>query len=264
MRLDYGAQLSPLPIKLSIGTLKKPKLRDIAEITFDKFNFFEVFLKITPKTYYEKIVENSEIWNNLSDEEKETVSIYQMILLDSRLKDIYLELFNFFIVEKVIFVDGFFVVLNEGYTGDEPLKEEMIKGAIQENTFPQIIGLMQQICCIYDKTEDEGEVKYKNDIARKIYEKILKGQKENQKRKKGDKNLSIPNIISSVSNKHPSINYINIWDLTIFQLLDAFNRLQANAIYEIDSARVSTWGDEKKTFDAALWYKNIYDNELTK
>ena len=45
----------------------------------------------------------------------------------------------------------------------------------------------------------------------------------------------------------------------MFQLLDAFNRMQMNSMYEIESTRVSVWGDEKKTFDASLWYKNNYD-----
>ena len=79
--------------------------------------------------------------------------------------------------------------------------------------------------------------------------------------KKADINLSIPNIISSISNMHPSLNYMNVWDLTVFQLLDAFNRLQANVMYDIDCTRVSVWGDEKKTFDVSLWYKNNYDNK---
>ena len=259
MKLDYGTQLSPLPIKLSIGTLRKPTLRDIAEMGFDKFNFYELFSKITPQLYYEKICGKSDEWNKLSDKEKDELSMYKIILSDVKLQKIYLELFNFFIVEKTIFSDGFFIVLKDGYEDGAPLNKESIRGVIQENTFPQIVGIIQQVCCIYDSDSEEG-VKYKNNVARDIYKKILKGQKKNQKSKKNDINLSIPNIISSVSSRHPSINYLNVWDLTIFQLIDSFNRLKTNAIYEIDSARVSTWGDEKKTFDAALWYKNIYDN----
>ena len=92
-------------------------------------------------------------------------------------------------------------------------------------------------------------------------EKILKEKKQEKKKNKLDKNMTIPNIISALSNKHPSLNYTNIWDLTIFQLLDSFNRIQANSVYEIDSTRVSVWGDEKKTFDASLWYKNEYDKK---
>ena len=90
---------------------------------------------------------------------------------------------------------------------------------------------------------------------------MLKAQKEQKKQAKNDINLSIPNIISAVASKHPSLNLTSIWDLTIFQLLDSFSRLQANTVYEIDSTRVSVWGDEKKTFDPALWYKNIYDKK---
>ena len=48
--------------------------------------------------------------------------------------------------------------------------------------------------------------------------------------------------------------------MTVFQLYDSFNRLQQNKMYDIDSTRVSVWGDEKKTFDFGLWYKNNYDN----
>ena len=36
MFLDYGTQVSPTPISLSIGTIKKPKLIDISEITFER------------------------------------------------------------------------------------------------------------------------------------------------------------------------------------------------------------------------------------
>ena len=104
-------------------------------------------------------------------------------------------------------------------------------------------------------------MKFKNNLAKKLMQKMLKAQKEEKKRKKADINMSLPNIISAVSSRHPSINLINVWELTIFQLFDVFGRLQANAMFEIDCKRVSTWGDEKKTFDAALWYKNQYDKK---
>ena len=38
-------------------------------------------------------------------------------------------------------------------------------------------------------------------------------------------------------------------------------RLQVNKVYDIDARRVSVWGDEKKTFNIALWYKNEYDKK---
>lgn len=261
MRLDYGTQLSPCPISLSIGTIRKPTLKDIATISFEKFNFFEVFTKISPNTYYEKIAINKDYWNSLSDVEKENVTMYSIIKNDESVLNIYLDMLNFFFEEKVIFKEGFFIILQEN-ADENNLTPEMVRGVIQEKTFSQIINFIQQICGIYQSDAESVEnLKFKNEKAKRLYLKMLKAQKEQKKQAKNDINLSIPNIISAVANKHPSLNLCSIWDLTIFQLLDSFNRLQANTMYEIDSTRVSVWGDEKKTFDAALWYKNIYDKK---
>ena len=261
MRLDYGTQLSPCPISLSIGTIRKPTLKDIATISFEKFNFFEVFTKMTPNTYYEKVSLNNSFWNSLSEDERDEVGMYTVIMNDERVQNIYIDVLNFFFVEKVVYKEGFFVVLKENADEDK-LTPEMVRGVIQEKTFSQVMDIIQQICGIQSSEDEPIEnLKFKNAKAKRLYLKMLKAQKEQKKQAKNDINLSIPNIISAVASKHPSLNLTSIWDLTIFQLLDSFSRLQANTVYDIDSTRVSVWGDEKKTFDAALWYKNIYDKK---
>lgn len=260
MYLDYGTQTSPSPISLSIGTIKKPKLIDISELTFEKFNVFEVFLKMTPKDFYTDIEKDlaAEHWDILSDDEKSKVTLYDLVLKYKKLQEIYIEIFNFFFLESVIFKEGLFILLNDNIQQDNIIPEN-VRGVIHENTFLEVLNILQQICCIYDKEEKIEELPFKNKTARKLYEKMAKAQKEEQKKKKADKDYTIPNIISSVSCQHPSINYLNVWDLTIFQLLDSFNRLRVNTIHEIDAIRVAVWGDEKKTFNAAMWYKNQYN-----
>ncbi|MCD7810274.1 MAG: hypothetical protein LUG91_00215 [Ruminococcus sp.] len=265
MRLDYGTLLSNSPIKLSMGNLRKPKLQEIADISFPRFGFYELLAKLTPKQYFNILLgeKGKALWEDISDEEKEKMSTYKLILSDEGLRDGYLEMINFFFEEKVIFSHDMFVFLDSEVVNVEEIQPQMIKGFINEDNFTQVMYTIQQICCIADKMqEDISEMKFKNDKARKIYEKILKAQREQKENldKKANKDLSLPNIISAVSTKHPSLNLINVWNLTIFQLLDSFNRLQVNAMYDIDSARVSAWGDEKKTFDAALWYKNHNDD----
>ena len=264
MRLDYGTQLSPYPIELSIGTLIKPTLREIAKISFDKFNYYEVLIKLSPEAFYKEIKgeDGKAYWNSLSEEEQNNITLYSIVLGDEQLTESFLEVFNFFFEETVIFRDEYFILLKKGINDDSDItSEDDIRGVISENIFLQILNLIQQVCHIEDKEEDIEEVKFKNDIARKIYEKIQKAAKKQEKKKSGDINFTLPNIISSVSNNHPTINPINVWDLTIFQLLDSFNRIQASSMYKIDSTRVSVWGDEKKTFDASLWYKNEYDKK---
>lgn len=261
MKLDYGTQLSPAPIKLSVGTLTKPKLIDISALGFDKFSMYEFFLKLTPEIFFKEVPnwDTKDYWNSVSEEQRSNMNLYDIVLQDKMLQGIYLEIFNFFFEESVAFEEGFFIVLNKNVEDISKLSEDDICGVIHDKTFMQILNLMQQICRIDDEEQSIDEMKFKNKTARKLYEKMLKAKKE--VKKKGDKNLSIPNIISAVSNRHPSVNPINVWDMTIFQLLDSFNRLQINAIYGIDCTRVSVWGDEKKRFDYSLWYKNEFDNK---
>ena len=268
MRFDYGTQISPTAITLSIGTLRKPKLKEICELTFDKFTFYEFLAKMTPEIYYTQLNEKNggkEYWESFTEEQQNDITLYSLILEDDFLSNIYVEMLNFFFVEKVVFAEGYFIVFKNDTKELDNIEElddidtNNVRSVISDKLFSQVLISIQQICCIYDEKDDIDDAKYKNDLARKLMERMKKEAKQNKK--KSDINLTLPNIISSVSNKHPSLNYINIWELTIFQLMDAFNRLQRNTMYDIDSTRVSVWGDEKKTFDVSLWYKNEYDKK---
>lgn len=255
-------QISPTPITLSVGVLRKPTLREISKITFDKFIFYELLLKMTPEYFYTTFIKDNggqDYWDSLSEEEKDKLTLYDIITNDKELSKIYAEVLNFFFVETVIYKEGLFVLLNEELDdGSEDITPEKVRGIITDESLPEIFELIQQLCCIYDSKEDDKEIKFKNNLAKKLFEKMNKAE---QNKKKSDGNLTIPNIISAVCNKHPSLNYTNIWDLTVFQLLDSFDRMRKNSMYDIDSTRVSVWGDEEKTFDVSLWYKNEYDKK---
>lgn len=217
---------------------------------------------MTPERFFTKFKEDGqEYWDSLSEERQDTITMYDLLMDDPALQDTYVEIFDFFFVEQVIFKEGLFIILKQSIEKDADIIAENVRGVIHDKTFSQILDLLQQICCIHEKEMAIEDMKFKNNMARKLYEKMLKAQKKERENKKADINMSLPNIISSVSNVHPSINPLNVWDLTVFQLLDSFNRLQVNSMFKIDCTRVSVWGDEKKTFDAALWYKNHYDSK---
>lgn len=265
MILSYATLISPDNIDLSIGTVRKPKLKDISKITFEKFDTYEFFLLLTPEMFFNKLVgENKEgYWGSFSVEEQQITNMYDIVLADENLQRVYVEIFNFFFVEQVIFKEGVFILLSQGVdTSTEIDSIDHVRGVIHKEVFAQVLEVLQQICCIYKEKDESKKVKYKNKLAEKLHKRMLAAAEK--EKKKFDKNLTVPNIISTLSCNHPSINYINIWELTLFQLFDNFERLQLRFVYEIDSTRVSVWGDEKKTFDAALWYKNNYDkHELT-
>lgn len=267
MKLNYGTQLSPFPILLSIGTLIKPTLREISDpskgMSFEKLNYYEILIKMTPEIFYTKIKgeEGRKYWNSLTETQKNNISLYNTVINDEQLLQTFVEIFNFFFLENVSFYEKSFILFDKDTQNTDDISQNDIHGVIIEDNFTEILDLIQQICCISDEDEIIDDKKFKNKRAKELYYKMKKAAKKERQNKKIDINFTLANIISAVSNKHPSLNFINIWDLTIFQLLDAFNRLQINTTYDINATRVSVWGDEKKTFDAALWYKNEYERE---
>ena len=103
MRFDYGTQISPTPITLSIGTLRKPKLKEICELTFDKFTFYEFLAKMTPEIYYTQLNEKNggkEYWESFTEEQQNDITLYSLILEDDFLSNIYVGMLNFFFVVK--------------------------------------------------------------------------------------------------------------------------------------------------------------------
>lgn len=268
MKLDYGMQISPFPISLSVGTLRKPKLRDIANpkakpaMSFAKFAFYEILITMTPKEFFAKtdIDKEKNFLNSFSEKERRKLTIYDLINTNSMLMNNFLEIFNFFFEETVLYVDGVFVLVNPNkeYTSETPQREDIV-GVIDSHNFSEILYTIQQICCIAPVEEEVP--KFKNKIAEKIYYQIQEGKKE---QKKSNKDLTLPNIISAVAAKHNSLNYTNIWNLTIFELLDNFERMREGSFFEIEQTRIAVWGNEKGTFDFARWYKNDFDKHEPK
>lgn len=272
MRLDYMTQISPYPITLPFGTIVKPTLSRIVDdkngVSYERFNMYEVFSKMTPTKLIKVADKNPSAFSINIDEIKKNLDSYTMfdlVLQDEGLQHIYTELFNFFFDEDVVFFENSFIVIDKDLSTDEISPEDIknsIHGVLDARQFNIALDIIQQVCCIHS-SDSLDDAKFKNDAARKIYEKIHKSEVEEKDGGKIDLNTSIPNLISKVAAKHPSLNLTNIWELTVFQLLDQFMALQSNALYDIDSARVSTWGDEKNTFDTTLWYKNTYDKNET-
>lgn len=259
MILDYGTQISFEPIKLGIGTIKKPTLREISQISFAKFQLYESILKLQPKDFFTtENIDNSikEFWEKLSEEEKSKITMYSILLIYEPIAKLYTEIFDFFFEEDVNFENGIFVIRNQGET----------VGYISDNIFIPVVEIIQQICGIFERTRnDYKNIKFKNKTAERIYAKIMKSKdkkaKQQEENKKDNKDYTLPNIISAVANRHPSLNYTNIFNITIFQLLDTFQRIYKNEMQNITDTSVSVWGDEKNKYDGGIWHKNIYDSD---
>ena len=239
MKLSYFDLISPCPIHVSgVGDIFSPTLRRIAQIGAETYNFYLSLLLADEKTLFSDDAMTDFLKNALAFFFKEEIFYYS----DERC---------FIVTNNAVSV----ITDIEALSGGRKLSDTDIVGVITGDNFSQICDLILQLNNI--KRRDEDISKVKNKKALDILKKIQKGRAERQKNKKADKNMEIANIISAVANRHPSLNMINIWDLTIYQLWDAFARLSKNSIYDIQSMSVAAWGDKDNHFDAAAWFKRI-------
>lgn len=271
MKLDYFTLLCPEPISLSIGTIRQPTLRDIGKLTYPKFGMYQVYLKLTPRDYYMYLnrSQGELYWDILQEEQQKEITLYDVILIEKPILYTYLEIFNFFFVERVIFRDNLFLIVDtddyDTLPEDLELNKQNVKGMINPMTLADVLDILQQVCCIKSNEPlDDPKPKFKNEKARRLYERMLKAKEKENKRKaqKDFYNMSLPNIISATAAKTPGLNIINIWDATLFQLYDQFEKTLNDDAHYINSVRVAVWGDEKNQFDPSLWYKNNFDKQV--
>ncbi len=253
MKLEYIELLSPEPIKLQgIGYVRSPTLRSIADITPANYRFYLSLLLMTPEAFYER-QGMAGSYEKLTPEEKSEIHIYDLIINDPSLIPFYEMALSFFFTESVVFDDNEKVFLTcHPKAGEE--EAPLPAGVIHKAVWNDLCDIISQLNFIEHTEEEYSNVKSKK--ALKILEKLKAGRKK-KKTDSYDPDTDLGNIISAVAAKSSSLNMINIWDITIYQLWDTFHRLKVQAIYDIEKTSVSVWGDKEKQFDQNVWYKNI-------
>lgn len=250
MKLEYFDLLSPDPVYIpKLGGIVSPKLKDISSIGINTYQYYLSVLSLDLKMYF-SMIGQSEQFNLLSDAEKSQLNIFDLLTLNIHSINLLQTILNFFIKEDVSYSPEhkmFFVK-----------KDDEIIGFISKEIYPQVCDLIYQRNYLKSNKEDLSKVKSKK--ALEIMKKLQKGRSEKTKQTKADKNMELGNIISSVANKSQSLNILNIWDLTVYQLWDCFSRLSNNSIFAIQSMSVAAWGNKDHSFDAAAWFKRPDNN----
>lgn len=208
---------------------------------------------LTPDIYYEEIAKTKLSWyNSLPLSKREEISTYDLICKDVSLQKTFSKIFDLFFVEDVLWdnINQIFVV----YRDKDESGNVIPIGIIHRNIFNELCDIILQRCSIdRDGTDaDESEVKSKK--ARKTLGLIKKGRKKFHKKSKRNKSVEIPNLISSIAVKSKSINYINIWDMTVYQLYDQFKREQTGEFLDIQKTSVAAYGNKEKNYKGNEWY----------
>lgn len=248
MELEYFDLLSPAPVYISrVGGIVSPKLKDIASIGINTYQYYLTILLMDLKAYF-TMLGQQEQFNLLSEEQKSQLNIFDFLTSNNDSVNLLQTVLNFFINENVIYSNEHKAFLVQ--------KENETIGIISKEIYPQVCSIICQRNCIKsNQEEDLSNIKSKK--ALEIMKKLQKGRTEKAKHSKADKNMELGNIISAVANKSHSLNILNIWELTVYQVWDCFSRLTNNSIYDIQSMSVAAWGNKDNSFDATAWFKRI-------
>lgn len=251
MKLSYFDLISPEPYPVNnICKVISPKLKDIAILGYGLYQYYLSLLSINSKTFFEMLGQ-AEQYEMLSEEQKMTLKLPELIFSCPQLVVQIESALSFFLIGNVKFSahdKGFLVEENNCTTG-----------IITTENYSEICNLICQRNCVSVRQEtDLSKVKSKK--ALEIMKKLNKSKTDIKKKTKSDSNMELGNIISAIAGKSNTINLLNIWDLTIYQLWDSFMRLSNNNIFDLQAMSVATWGDKDKKFDSSAWFKKI---ELT-
>jgi len=209
---------------IDIGKIKlKPlTINEIIEVGFDAYNKYLSILCIDSDSIKEMM--------NIEDETaiEPFEYLYWNCKQNEETKNLISNALNLFLKEQVYFY-------NEGFFSIGELANNNL--LTQEN-FNYFIDTLKQQNCI----EKQERVKPQNDKQRDYFAKLKEMKK---KYAKYEQKQDISDIISSVCSKHPSINLFNVGDLTIYQLIDQFKRLNAIDSYFLNVESLLHGADSK-------------------
>lgn len=204
----------------------------------------------------EKVLNVREEYFSMTEQERNEVSFFQIMVFDEPLRMSIEEALNFFFADKVVYSDEYHAFFTYENTLDDIDSTKPI-GILNYQTYSYVVDIiLQRVCVNNDETTEN--VKVKNKMAAKILEKIKKANKE--KKVNHDKKMEMPNLISALSSHSKSLNIINIWDLTVYQLYDQFRRQQIDDSFAITSSRVASWGDSDNKFDNTFWFSLLNED----
>lgn len=249
MKLHYFDLLSPAPVAIpNACSVISPKLKDICSIGFSAYQYYLSLLFMDMKAYF-SLTGYGEAYENLSDTELAQLDLFDLLTAGENTRQLLTSALRFFIPEDIMYAKekNCFLVCNA---------DGSRAGTISGKNYALVCDVIRQRNH-FKSAVQEDLTNIKNKKALEIAKKLKQGRAQKNAAAKPDDDMELGNIISAVAGKSQTLNLLNIWDLTVFQLWDSFFRLSSNNLYAIQSMSVAAWGDKDKHFDAASWFRRI-------
>lgn len=248
MRFNYFDMLSGEPIFVDgVGHLCSPRLRQICPSSGIGYGTYALYLNFLSWDKEKLLKYDSLIGlSGAAKLERETLTVYDAVVLLKETRALCLKALSFFMTEEIVYDDKNRCFISFVRT-DNGVKAI---GEITRDNFEEIKQLIRNLNFIGLNKEDEP-VKHSSEQSKLLWEQVQQCLKEESEKSSGEDRpeYHIGNIISKLCVAHPSYNYLNVFDLTVFQLYDAFFQLGFIRSSNLNERIFSNHGGEKFRFE---------------
>lgn len=248
MKFDYFDMLSGDAIYVDgVGHLRSPKLSELkptSGIGYVSYNLYLNFLSWDKEQIlkYDQIMQHKGV-NRLADSRLNT---FDVITLLPQTRELCCGVLSFFMVEELLWDEK-----KRRYVAIYPKDEGMITGEINRENFETVRQLMLQMNYINLNKDNNPPTAHSSEKSKELWERaqdMLKKQAEaNKDEVKPEYQLG--NIVSKICSVHPTYNILNIYELTIFQLYDAFFQIGYMRSINLNEQIFSNHGGDKFRFE---------------
>lgn len=243
--------------------LRQPTLNDIRLVGQDKYNDWLSMFCFDPASMADKIKERAAglegeaagaLAQLLSELDLSQYSAFDILTSDSNGLRRMTEGLSFFVKGKVVpqLKKREFAIMD----GEE------VVGSINAQNYDEVSDAVRSFSLPNGGGESNGELKFSSENARKVYERCEAGRRKAQKQMASSKDAAsfeLGNIISAIATQHNSLNLLNIWGLTPYQLYNQFARVDRKAQLDIIGLKWAAWGSDPFEFDA--WRTNLSNSK---
>ena len=262
IKLSYFDLISMSPYRINgVGSVRAITFRDIDNLPLklETYKVFTSVLSFTKDTFIEYTKMSPEQVDLLNEQFKKydlKPTVYDYILTNELIRNNLFLSLDFFFVENVGFdtKNGTFIL----YTDKENPDESKV-GLVTRDNFKDVFSVILQRCSLYDDSEEDcDDMVFRDEATRRKWMKQRKGAKE-RKKSKDSLNLikyDLGNIISAICAEGIGITTLNVWDMTVYNGYDQFQRIRNNRVDKLVSRSISIWGDKKGEYDFDNWLTN--------
>lgn len=247
--IDNLVLLSDIPYDFGVCKIYKPTLRQISENQ-------DMYKKYLSMLVFDKSDISKENFKNIRDEDYEKIKTFDIILVTCESIDSYkddiVNAIEYFTKEKVH-------VVCDNYRGFFYFGEISDNRILSRENFDDFKMALREICCVKNSDDDivsDLNIEDKAELERikKIRERLKKAKMNDIENNSDGEKLELADLISAFCSISNNLNILDVWDMTIYQFYNQFERTRLIDEYRTQIQSIFAGADIK---DVKHWLSKI-------